>query len=131
VWGGERAPRTAPAQILSRSVRIHEMAGEELGEKLHEEVVAYRQYTLQEVDLLAMATGFKVRPPGGAGDQGRRRGVGCEGFPPWQQAAQPAPPRVLAWLQVVGVYGDLRIDVDDLSHEDAYRLVVVLQRAPL
>lgn len=55
-------------QVLMRTVSIHEQlpgGGDELGPCLLEEVVPYRQFTAQEVDLLATLSGLEVR---GAGD---------------------------------------------------------------
>jgi hypothetical protein len=49
--------------VLQRTVSIHEGVGsadDELGPYLLEEVVPYRHFTLQEIDLLAMLTGLQV-----------------------------------------------------------------------
>lgn len=48
-------------QILERTVSIHTMKDGNMDECLLEEVVAYRQFTMQEVDLLATLTGMEVR----------------------------------------------------------------------
>lgn len=50
-------------QVLYRTVSIHEQSGEgeELGPCLLEEVVPYRQFTAQEVELLGMLAGLQVR----------------------------------------------------------------------
>lgn len=52
-------------QVLYRTVSIHEQSGEgdELGPCLLEEVVPYRQFTAQEVELLGMLNGLEVRQP--------------------------------------------------------------------
>lgn len=49
--------------MLYRTVSIHEQSGEgeELGPCLLEEVVPYRQFTAQEVELLGMLAGLEVR----------------------------------------------------------------------
>jgi hypothetical protein len=51
--------------VLYRTVSIHEQSGEgeELGPCLLEEVVPYRQFTAQEVELLGMLNGLEVRLP--------------------------------------------------------------------
>jgi hypothetical protein len=52
--------------VLQRTVSIHEHApnssgdGDELGPCLLEEVVPYRQFTAQEIELLGMLTGLEV-----------------------------------------------------------------------
>lgn len=51
---------------MQRTVSIHEHAhdssgdGDELGPCLLEEVVPYRQFTAQEIELLGMLTGLEV-----------------------------------------------------------------------
>jgi hypothetical protein len=50
-----------PLQVLERTVSIHTMKDGNMDECLLEEVVAYRQFTMQEVDLLATLTGMEVR----------------------------------------------------------------------
>lgn len=47
-------------QILERTVTISALAGDDVLSQL-EESVSYRQYTLQEVDLLARMSGLEVR----------------------------------------------------------------------
>jgi len=47
-------------QILDRTVSIHTMKGEEMDQCLLEEVVPYRQFTAQEIDLLAAMSGMEV-----------------------------------------------------------------------
>lgn len=50
--------------MLQRTVSIHEQVadgdGGELGPCLLEEVVPYRQFTAQEIELLGMLTGLQV-----------------------------------------------------------------------
>lgn len=87
VWGTDVDVFDPESQVLQRTVAIHAMDGDDMGECLLEEVAPYRQFTTQEIDLLATAAG----------------------------------------LDVVGVYGDLNLDVG-LSHEDAYRLVMVMRK---
>jgi hypothetical protein len=48
-------------QVLERTVSIHSMKDGNMDECLLEEVVAYRQFTMQEIDLLATLTGMEVR----------------------------------------------------------------------
>jgi hypothetical protein len=50
-----------PLQVLERTVSIHTMKDGNMDECLLEEVVAYRQFTMQEIDLLATLTGMEVR----------------------------------------------------------------------
>lgn len=47
--------------MLERTVSIHTMKDGNMDECLLEEVVAYRQFTMQEIDLLATLTGMEVR----------------------------------------------------------------------
>jgi hypothetical protein len=69
-------PPPAVIQVLMRTVSIHEQlpgGGDQLGPCLLEEVVPYRQFTAQEVDLLATLSGLEVRRWGGAfGGRSRR-----------------------------------------------------------
>eukprot|EP00882_Tetradesmus_deserticola_P031463 GHRQ01035578.1.p1 GENE.GHRQ01035578.1~~GHRQ01035578.1.p1 ORF type:complete len:174 (+),score=94.51 GHRQ01035578.1:2-523(+) len=60
VWGTDVDQFDPETQILERTVSIHTMKDGNMDECLLEEVVAYRQFTLQEVDLLATLTGMEV-----------------------------------------------------------------------
>eukprot|EP00877_Chromochloris_zofingiensis_P000935 jgi/Chrzof1/10842/Cz05g14060.t1 len=59
-WGSELDDFDPVSQVLNRTVTINLMKGEEVSDCLLEQVVPYRQYTAQEVDLLATMTGFQV-----------------------------------------------------------------------
>ncbi|MEW5306851.1 MAG: hypothetical protein WDW36_009289 [Sanguina aurantia] len=86
-WGAEFDNFDPVTQVIDRTVSINVFKGEVLEDSL-EEVVQYRQFTVQEIDMLATAHGMKID----------------------------------------GLYGEMRLDVD-LSHEEAYRMVMVLKRA--
>eukprot|EP00775_Hariotina_reticulata_P001683 gene1683-2027_t len=60
VWGTDVDMFDPQTQILDRTVSIHTMNGEEMDECLLEEVVPYRQFTAQEIDLLAAMSGMEV-----------------------------------------------------------------------
>lgn len=47
-------------QVLHRTVSIHSMKDGEMDECLMEQMVAYRQFTTQEIDLLAVMHGMEV-----------------------------------------------------------------------
>ena len=51
----------AETQVLRRAVTISALEGDAVSEVLLEEVVPYRQFTAQEVSLLAAAAGLEVR----------------------------------------------------------------------
>jgi hypothetical protein len=153
-----------PLQILERTVSIHTMKDGNMDECLLEEVVAYRQFTMQEVDLLATLTGMQVRRMpfehsglchcGSTLEQPActrccRSTWWCSLYVTIEdnsaalvlvlllgmlgqkyKCCQPSFCCVLLLLlplQVVGVYGDLDLNVS-LNHEDAFRLVMCLRK---
>lgn len=123
------------AQVLHRTVGLSCYRGDDLASS-EVEVVAQRQYTLQEVDLLTRATGFEVGARGRAGGEGRpggwdacagvvasaRAGTAVSSRVP-QRAAYPCQPT----MQVVEMRGDFEEAVG-LDHEEAFRAVVCLRR---
>ncbi|WIA32247.1 hypothetical protein OEZ86_003094 [Tetradesmus obliquus] len=60
VWGTDVDQFDPESQVLERTVSIHTMKDGNMDECLLEEVVAYRQFTMQEIDLLATLTGMEV-----------------------------------------------------------------------
>eukprot|EP00879_Flechtneria_rotunda_P020693 GHRR01021778.1.p2 GENE.GHRR01021778.1~~GHRR01021778.1.p2 ORF type:complete len:166 (+),score=42.54 GHRR01021778.1:1026-1523(+) len=87
VWGTDMDNFDLETQVLQRTVSIHTMRNEQMDQCLLEEVVPYRQFTAQEIDLLA----------------------------------------TIAGMEVVGIYGDLNLQVS-LTHEDAFRMVMCLRK---
>jgi len=85
-WGAEFDNFDPVTQVLDRTVSISVLKGEEVVQGL-EEVVPARQFTVQELELLADNVG----------------------------------------LEVVTIYGDMAQGVG-LSHEEAYRMVMVLRK---
>lgn len=58
-WGADFDNFDPRTQILYRTVALNVLKGEEVLQSL-EEVVAYRQYTVRELELIAEMTGFSV-----------------------------------------------------------------------
>eukprot|EP00195_Chlamydomonas_chlamydogama_P005377 CAMPEP_0202890652 /NCGR_PEP_ID=MMETSP1392-20130828/992_1 /ASSEMBLY_ACC=CAM_ASM_000868 /TAXON_ID=225041 /ORGANISM="Chlamydomonas chlamydogama, Strain SAG 11-48b" /LENGTH=373 /DNA_ID=CAMNT_0049574267 /DNA_START=80 /DNA_END=1201 /DNA_ORIENTATION=+ len=59
-WGAEFDNFDPVTQIIDRTVSISVLKGEEVEQSI-EEVVPYRQYTVQELDLLATMTGLRIQ----------------------------------------------------------------------
>eukprot|EP00878_Enallax_costatus_P031325 GHUV01034251.1.p1 GENE.GHUV01034251.1~~GHUV01034251.1.p1 ORF type:complete len:319 (+),score=64.45 GHUV01034251.1:357-1313(+) len=61
VWGTDMDMFDPETQVLHRTVSIRSMKGEDMDQCLLEEVVPYRQFTTQEIDLLATMNDLEVR----------------------------------------------------------------------
>jgi hypothetical protein len=60
-WGAEGDDFDPATQVLSRTVVVNRLQGEDVGEAVHESRVRQRSFTLQELDLLGRLAGLRLR----------------------------------------------------------------------